>query len=195
MPTISKLDRTNLKLLHAELDLAIFEVAKKYGISLKFVPTSFTDNEATFKLKIAVKSVDGIVMNSEREDYVRNADLFNLKPEWLDQSFEVMGKVYKIVGLKTSRRKNPVIVENKKGKQYVFSTDVVRRMMSPERVVSPGASAIIGNHKEIEKRVAEMRRDNPEMYYADGEYRASGMSEKQIYQHHYDSIARQLAGR
>jgi hypothetical protein len=125
---ITKLDRTNLKLLRAELDAAVFDVAKKYGISLKFGNARFTESTATIKLDIAVKDADGTVVNRGREDFTRYAEMYGLKPEWLDLTFLSGGKTYKITGLAPNRRKRPVLAETN-GKTYIFPVEAVRTAM------------------------------------------------------------------
>jgi hypothetical protein len=195
MPTISKLDGTTLKILRAEMDLALFEVAKKYGVSLTFGNrVTFTDTDATFKLNVVVKNSNGVAVTQERQDFARYATMYNLNPTWLDQTFSCCGKKYKIVGLKLSRKKNPIVAERvDTGRNYKFSIDTVKISMSPVgKAVTGAVSARREQHEEIENRIADMRRNNPEMYYADGEYRASGMSEKQIHDHHYRSIKAEL---
>jgi hypothetical protein len=69
---------------------------------------------------------------------------------------------------------------------------VTPRFTSPEPLVIGRSNP---NHVEIERRLTEMRNDNPEAYYADGEFRGQGMTEKQIHDMHYRSIARELRGK
>ena len=194
--TITQLDRTNIKLLRAELDAAVYDVAQKYGISLKFGNASFTPNSATIKLNVAIKTADGTVVNREREDFTKYAEMYDLKPEWLDKTFVNGGKTFKITGLAMKRRKNPVMATCvSTGKGYIFPTFTIQQALGGRK-----QTPIVSDFKlpsttaEIEAKIAEMRRDNPEMYYADGEYRASGMTDKQIHDHHFAQISRQMRG-
>jgi hypothetical protein len=193
---IKQLDRATLKFLRAELDTAVAVVAQRHGIVLTIGNARFTPATATFKLNVATKTTDGTVIDREREDFIALADVYDLKPEWLDKTFQHGGLTYKIVGLKTRRRKNPVVATHS-GKTYVFPVDIIKlRMGTPTIASLRAATAVIGrgnpNHAEIERRLAEMRNENPEGYYADGEHRAAGRSEKQIHDLHYQSIAREL---
>jgi hypothetical protein len=56
-------------------------------------------------------------------------------------------------------------------------------------VIGPGNP----DHVEINRRLTELRNEGPENYYGDGEFRASGMSERAIYEMHYRSFAKQIA--
>lgn len=198
---IKQLDRTSLKLLRTDLDAALTAIAQKHGIILTVGNARFTSSTATFKLNVATKAADGTIINREREDFISLADVYGLKPEWIDKTFQWSGNTYKITGLQPRRRKNPVLVRNRNGKGYVFGVDTIKMLMGAGASVLPISrnSVVIGrgnpNHTEIESLIVDLRNNNPEGYYADGEHRAAGMSEKQIHDMHYRRFAQDFGNK
>lgn len=193
---IKSFDRQTLRLLRPELESAFAAVATKYGIAIQLGSGQFDSANATFKLELSAKASDGTTMNKERVAYTQFADAYGLKPEWLDKTFLFRGTPYKIAGLNTKARKAPILAANPQGKRYKFDTFTVKAALSeaPSTPVNHASEIVIGprnpNHAAIEAEIAEMRNNCPEGYYADGEHRAAGRSEKQIHDLHYRSIAR-----
>jgi len=186
---ITKIDRTVLRTLEPAVLAKLNEtLGADFGLHFDFKGGSY-DREgayAVLKLQIAVKSPDGVVVDKSRSDYANKAQLYDCDPKWLDKTFSTGGKTFKVVGLLTARRKNCVsILNTRTNEKRICSPAYVRMFIkgsSPDRIDR------VTNHAEIQRRVDEMKRDNPEAYYADGEFQAAGMSEKQIYQHHYNLL-------
>jgi len=205
MATIKQFDRTTIHLMRPKLEAAFAALAAEYGIAIKLGNARFDSTNVTFKLELATKSADGAVVSKERAAYTQLADLYDLKPEWLDKTFQYGGTTYKIAGLSTKARKAPVLASNPSGKLYKFNERFVRSLMAPtpfdaslnkarEANTAANAAIVIGprntDHDEIERRLTDLRNNNPEAYYADGERRGT---QKQIHDELYRAIAREIA--
>lgn len=205
---IKQFDRQTLRAVTTAIETSLTNLAKTHGIVIKYKGGNFTPDNAVIKLELAIQSADGTAVSRERSTWTQLATFYGLKPEWLDKTFNFYGKTFKIVGLNPKARTAPVIAANSNGKLFKFRQDDVQTAMGgkPEapksreftgtRNADTLATIIIGrrnpNHAEIERRLAEMRNNNPEGYYADGELKASGATEKQIHDMHYRSIAREF---
>ena len=199
---ITKIDRTVLRTLEPAVLAKLNEtLGKDFGLNFAFKGGNF-DREgkyAVLKLEIAVVSADGVVVDKARADWNQYAEMYDCNADWLDKTFVANGNTFKVVGLLTKRRKNCVsIVNQRNGEKRICSPMYVRMFLKgdkPAATVTPVVTDFVprkNNHDEIVRRINDMAQNNPEMYYADGEYKAAKMSEKQIYQHHYDSIKKQL---
>lgn len=200
---ITKIDRTVLRTLEPAVLAKLNEtLGKDFGLNFNFKGGNF-DREgkyAVLKLEIAVVSKDGVVVDKARSDWEKHAELYDCVPAWLDQTFVANGNTFKIAGLLPNRRKNCVsIINTRNGEKRICSPNYVRMFLRSTAAATKTVTPVVtdfkpkSNHDEIVRQVNEMARENPEGYYADGEFRAAGMTEKQIYQHHYDTIAKQLA--
>ena len=197
---ITKIDRTVLRTLEPAILAKLNEtLGKDFGLNFNFKGGNFTDSNAVLKLEVAVVSADGKVNDRARLDYEKLAELYDCNPAWLDKTFKVGRSEFQVVGLLTKRSKNCIsIVETRTGAKKICSPQYVAMFLGAyKREVTPIVTnfkpTVDANHAEIVRQIDEMKAENPEGYYADGEYRAAGMTEKQIYQHHYDTIAKQLA--
>jgi hypothetical protein len=205
MATIQQFNRQNIQAIRPDLQLALDKIAEKYGIAIKVGNASYYPETATYKIELSTKSSDGTIVTKERNDFTLFALRFGLKPEWLDRTFTYSGDTYKIVGLKTKARTAPVLAANSSGKVYKFNAEFVRSQLAPtpfdvslnkarEANLVANKAIVIGprnpDHDEIERRLNDLRNNNPEAYYADGERRGS---QKQIHDEIYRSIAREIA--
>ena len=199
---ITKIDRTVLRAIEPAILAKLNEtLGAEFGLFFQFKGGNFTESSAVLKLELAVKSADGIVIDRTREEYTKYSQLVGLKAEWLDTTYsDFSGREYKITGLNLKKRKNCVMItETRTGKKYVTSAETVIRAKSvgsPSAKSASGLDFVVGtknpNHAEIERRIGEMRNNCPEGYYGDGEHQAAGMSERQIHDMHYVSIAKQI---
>ena len=199
---ITKIDRTVLRTLEPAVLAKLNEtLGKDFGLNFAFKGGNF-DREgkyAVLKLEVAVVSADGVVVDKARADWNQYAEMYDCDAKWLDQTFTTADrKTFKVIGLLTKRRKNCVSIVNvNNGEKRICSPTMVRQYLGgTTRQVTPIVTDFVprsnSNHDEIVRRINDMAQNNPEMYYADGEYKAAKMTEKQIYQHHYDTIKKQL---
>ena len=201
---ITKIDRTVLRTLEPAVLAKLNEtLGKDFGLNFAFKGGNF-DREgkyAVLKLEVAVVSADGVVVDKARADWNQYAEMYDCVPAWLDKTFVANGNTFKVVGLLTKRRKNCVSIVNQRNGEKRICSPMYVRMFLKDTAAAPTVTPVVkdfvprtnSNHDEIVRQINEMAQENPEAYYADGEFRAAGMTEKQIYQHHYDTIAKQLA--
>jgi hypothetical protein len=126
MPTIKTFDRTNLRVLAAEVSAALEPVAKKYGLSL--VRGNGTFSPTNYRLKVEFNVVqDGATAATRQEvvDFQRSAHFYGLDPSDLGKTVNVYGKMYKIIGLMPNRRRYPILVETVKGRQVCIPAEQV----------------------------------------------------------------------
>jgi len=123
------IDRALLRILKAEINTEIEKVGQKYGISLRVGNGNYTPETFTLKLEGGV-IVNGIAIDKDRQAFKANALYVGLAPNDLGREFNFQGKVYKIVGLKTSSKKYPVIASNlATGKKFKFAVADVKALL------------------------------------------------------------------
>lgn len=205
---IKAFDRSNIRVLRNEIDAALLAIANKHNIEIRSGNGRFSPTNLTLKLELSAKSADGTVVTKEASTFTELADLYGMKAEWLGKTFQRYGKTYTVVGLNTKLRSHGVptpVLALANGKQWKLPVDDVIRGFNPTKLdkdldaasahaAAVDASIVIGlrnpNHAAIEAEIIELRANCPEGYYADGEHRAAGLSEKQIHDLHYRQIAR-----
>ena len=116
MAKISKFDRPNVKIIHAEINSALSIIAKKYGLSLSTGTLSFSDDKFTVR-------ITGLSVCSKKEDG------YSTHPTSLigNQFMSSNGIKFKIIDYKPSRPKYPIVAENTSGTRYKFTLDAVKR--------------------------------------------------------------------
>lgn len=72
------------------------------------------------------KAEDGTATTPEKEIYKSNCYLFDLKPEWLDQTFTMSKVAYKIVGMKKRGDKCVLVERSDNKKTYIMTPEQVR---------------------------------------------------------------------
>ena len=102
------------------------------GMSLHLGRGTYDESTVTFKLEVCDVSANGIVETKERSAFREMAQLYGLKPEWLDQEFETpRGEKYIVRGLKTRSSKRPVQCESLQNHQmYVFQEDIIAKLFA-----------------------------------------------------------------
>ncbi len=91
---------------------------------------SFTESNVTFKVEVALVGKGGEIKTKEAESFKAFASLYGMKAEDFGKSFTTGGHTYKIVGLKTSRHKLPVVVEREDGRKFKFGADHTKMFLS-----------------------------------------------------------------
>ena len=112
---IETLDRAALKALRSPLQAALDVVAKEHGISIKVGSGSYSFQNASLKLELAVKDNTGNVMTPHRADW------------------NVFAKM--IPDLNSSARVRPIVTERvSNGKTYTWKQDALVRFMARKEV-------------------------------------------------------------
>jgi hypothetical protein len=118
---INSFNRTNLKLIRAEMQAAIDAVAKQHGLKGSLGNIRFEDHSFTTKLSVETTGAAAV-----KEDRKANAFKLYARSEGLDASdfgkvFEYAGKTLKIVGYNTRAKKYAINVEDMNGKAFKVS--------------------------------------------------------------------------
>lgn len=124
MNKITSFDRPTVKALRSVLEDALKTIETQYGISVHVGNASFTPENVTFKVNLAVVGASGQVMTKEATTFKQLASFYGLNPDWLFKKFtnpNAPADEYKVLGLKTGRGKYPIIAERvRDGKQFKF---------------------------------------------------------------------------
>ena len=136
MTKLKKIDGKSIKEMRVVLQEAVKQVEKDYGVAIHFGNASYTpDVEFTIKTKVSLTNASGEVANRETEDFKQYAKLFDLKPEWLGESFFSNGKEYEITGLAMRSHKYPVLAKNTlTGKIFKFPASKIKDALAKSKL-------------------------------------------------------------
>lgn len=104
-----QIDRPLLRALNADMEEALKAVAEKHGVSIDVGNASFTSQNATFKVQVAVIGKGGVADTREAQDFRIFASSYGLSADDLGQTFPYGGKEYTIVGLSRKSSKYPIV--------------------------------------------------------------------------------------
>jgi hypothetical protein len=128
---IKTIDKATCKKIRAELDKVLEPFGRKFGLSVKSGNATYSENNATFKIKIATVDSNGNVQDAEAEAFKMNAFMYGLKPEHLNTTFESWnGETFEIIGLATRSPKFPILATNtKSNKTFKFTAEQVKALI------------------------------------------------------------------
>jgi len=126
---ITKFDAAVLGQIRKEFDAAVADLSTKYGITVDLGRINYGELEASAKIQFLINGENG-VNAADRQAYLQYAASFELKPEWLDKTFEKDGETFTIVGLNPRKSKFPVITKNASGKLPSWRADFIIAMMT-----------------------------------------------------------------
>lgn len=134
---IKTFDRTNLKVLQADLKHAMLLVAQKHGITVTLEGGSFRASE--FRAKV-VCTTGGTLSDEDRARklFEEHAGAFFLKPSDYGASFTDptsgrRGEVYEICGIMPKSRQYPILCRNTRGKVFKLeATTVLNGLNRPD---------------------------------------------------------------
>lgn len=127
---INQLDKQQLAVIRAEIDLALKNIECRYGIVLKTGGCRFTPEAATMKVEIATRGSTGEVVDTEMASLRCNLARLGLRAEHVGQKFTCGGKTYKLTGYKAKRHTKPFrLVCMETGMTYVAAANTVRKAL------------------------------------------------------------------
>lgn len=129
MNLINQFDKSNLVDLRKDIDLALAEVGKKYGIKINAGSARFTGDTATFKLEMSIFR-DGKAICREMETLKLYLGLIGLSEEHFGVVFKIGGKYFVLSGYNPRKHKKPVMI-TEVGTEVVYfcSEDSVRNAL------------------------------------------------------------------
>lgn len=123
-----------LKRIRPEIDAALAEIAKKYGVkSLKLGRMTY-DSSGSFKGSVEGVMEGGLSLDAQMYEAIREYE--GLPP--LGTSFDYKGSSYTITGANRTGTKIMAVPFN--GKTYLFTRDGIKRMcgVAPKATLSAG---------------------------------------------------------
>ena len=127
METITKFDKSALKLLRPEINKSLAELSERFGITLKIGNIRYDDDTFTSKIEASLVGAD-----LKANDWSKHFWRFGMEEGWLGETIEYCGQDYKIVGLKSRARKNQILIE-REGKTYRIDAALIRLKMGAEK--------------------------------------------------------------
>jgi hypothetical protein len=126
MAKISKFDRPNVKMIHAEINAALSVIAKKHGLlSLSTGTLSFSDEKFTVRVTgLAPIDASKTVVTCPKKD---GTSIGSHPTTLIGSHFMANGTKFKVTDYKPSRPKYPMVGENAAGTRYKFTVDAVKR--------------------------------------------------------------------
>ena len=121
MQDIKQFNRANIKGLRNEIDEALDQVAKKYGITISAGNCTFSGNEANFKLKLNTIGEGGTVITRESQNwdfYKNRTQCTHLN---VGDKITIQGGTYTLTGYNTRARKAPIQFKDSRGNGYKCS--------------------------------------------------------------------------
>jgi len=126
------IDKAACQTLRDEINAALAAVAARHNIALRAGSCTFTANNATFKLEVAVTNpTTGVVESKERTDFKLYCHRYSLKETALGQSFTFGGRTFVVCGAKPKSWARPVLAKGVDGRVYKFSPAAVKATIAP----------------------------------------------------------------
>lgn len=132
---ITKFDFKSLatKRFQCELEGAIKEVCEKFGLS--YAPGSVTYSDTSYKTRLQITTTEteeGKPFNAGAAEFEKHCVWHGIPRDWLNKTFTVRHKKYKIVGWNNRKRKNKVILEDMTGETFIAPVVFVKAGMENE---------------------------------------------------------------
>ena len=118
---VQQFTRVNIKGLRNEIDEALDQVAKKYGITISAGNCSFSGNEANFKLKLNTIGEGGTVITQESQNWDFYKSRTNCGHLNIGDTIQLQGNSYTLTGYNTRARKAPIQFKDSRGNGYKCS--------------------------------------------------------------------------
>lgn len=123
---INNFDRATARVLREEMNQAFKSIEAKYGITLSAGNISFSNNEASIKVKANTIGDNGQVETKEARNWGVYAELNGLGGLKVGDTIDLQGKSFTIKGWNTRARKSPIQIEDAQGRGYKCSASMVK---------------------------------------------------------------------
>lgn len=113
-------DKIALKKLREAIDAELRVLTTKLGLTdLRTGNISYDASGCEAKIQVIAKAKRADGKTKEELDFIQYAEMYGMKPEWLHRTFDRRGKrgqeAVEIIGLKLTRSKFPVLVQEQAG--------------------------------------------------------------------------------
>lgn len=114
-------NKTNLKIIRADIDAALASVEAKHGIKFNLGNIRFSDNDFRGKLECnSVADASGNAINPAEVHFNDNRWRVGLARDAFGKTFRSNGRTFTIVGVNTRAKKYPVKATDPNGGMYKF---------------------------------------------------------------------------
>ena len=127
MKKIESFNKPQIVQLRSEIDNALDQVAKKYGITISAGNCSFSGNEANFKLKLNTIGDGGTVITRESKMWDLYKSRTNCSHLNIGDTITIQGNSYTLSGYNTRARKAPVNFTDSRGNGYKCSIQMLNQ--------------------------------------------------------------------
>ena len=124
---IQEFNKQNLQILREEINAALAQVEKKYGIKINAGNASYSSNEVTYKLKANVVASTGKAITKEATQWDMYARMHQLGHLKVGDRISISGREFVIKGYNSRARKAPIQIEDLTGRGYKTTLDTVQR--------------------------------------------------------------------
>ena len=130
MKKIESFNKPQIVQLRSEIDNALDQVAKKYGITISAGNCSFSGNEANFKLKLNTIGDGGTVITRESKMWDLYKSRTNCSHLNIGDTITIQGNSYTLSGYNTRARKAPINFTDSRGNGYKCSIQMLNQYNS-----------------------------------------------------------------
>jgi len=127
MKKIESFNKPQIVQLRSEIDNALDQVAKKYGITISAGNCSFSGNEANFKLKLNTIGDGGTVITRESKMWDLYKSRTNCSHLSIGDTITIQGNSYTLSGYNTRARKAPINFTDSRGNGYKCSIQMLNQ--------------------------------------------------------------------
>ena len=121
MKKIETFNKPQIVQLRNEIDKALDQVAKEYGITIKAGNCSFSGNEANFKLKLNTIGDNGTVITRESQMWALYKNRTQCSHLSVGDEIQLQGNTYILSGYNTRAKKAPIQFTDSSGRGYKCS--------------------------------------------------------------------------
>lgn len=133
MAKIKKIDKKSLRDFREGFEKAVESFAKKSGVAIKLGGIRYNESSFTGKLEVVLADTASGMSAQEaigRKSLELEGVFFGLKAEDYGRTWKSWdGQTYRLIGVKSSRPKYPVMGEQvKTGRSYKFGEDIIPKL-------------------------------------------------------------------
>jgi len=122
------LSKKEFEAFRNELEEATKALANKYNVNIKAGHIKYTNNSFNLGLEVTKKEING--KSFEQVEFEKLCLLYGFKPEDYNKQFTSHGRKFAIYGFNNRARTMPILAKGEDGKNYKFSTEVKRLLVS-----------------------------------------------------------------
>lgn len=136
---VTQFNRATCRAIAEVAERAVQQALEPYGLKVRVGGGTFDFGSYTMKVEAAVVQSDGFVLTKEVGDFKALATVYGFEEADLGRTFTDAGHTWKVVGLKPTSDKFPVLVEREDGRRFKFPTArVLRGLGRPIRLYYRG---------------------------------------------------------